>query len=205
MSTPVQPDSLSDHLERLLALEAEAHYIQAWHPTLIPGMLQSPAYAAAAISTALPALPLEDVTDRAGQRVQRVDILGMAAGRSAAFVISEQVLYRPIGGLEVLLEQLEHLSNMAVLRPSLTLQVLPTGRGGHPGLMGAFTAYRLQGRRAVLTETLTGTSVTCRPEDTAAYWNAWDHLTGAALSPVVSLELIEAVRSALCEQIGKSG
>jgi len=205
MATPLQPDSLAEHLERLLELEAEAHYLQAWHPTLIPGMLQSASYAAAAISTALPSLSPEDVTDRARQRVRRVDTLGLAAGRSAAFVISEQVLYRPIGGLDVLLEQLEHLLNVAALRPSLTLQVLPMGRGGHPGLMGAFTAYRLNGRRAVLTETLTGTSVTCRPEDAAAYWHAWDHLTGAALSPAVSLELIEAVGSALCEQIRKSG
>lgn len=202
MATPTRPESLADHLERLLELEAEAHQIQAWHGSLMPGMLQSTAYAAAAISTAVPALPPEDVTDRAEQRVKRVDVLGKAAGRSASFVIAEQVLHQPIGGPAVLREQLEHMLTVTALRPSLTLQVLPTGKGGHPGPMGTFVMYQLPGRRAVLTETLTRTSVTSRPEDTAAHWHAWDHLKEAAASPAASLGMIEAARSELCKKTG---
>ncbi|MFD5790728.1 DUF5753 domain-containing protein [Streptomyces sp. NPDC127037] len=196
-------DSQADHIERLTRLEAAANHIQAWHPTLMPGMLQSYQYAAAAISAAAPALPIEDVANRADKRCTRIDALGYAADRRAWFIVAEEVLHRPVGGPAVLLEQLEHLLTLTSLRPSVTLQVLPADSGGHPGLSGAFTAYRIGPQRVVFTEQLTGSMITTRPEDIAAYSAAYDHLQASALPPAASLELIDTARRTLCMTVEK--
>ncbi|MEV5131659.1 DUF5753 domain-containing protein [Streptomyces sp. NPDC053705] len=191
-------DSQTDHIARLSRLEAAADQIQAWHPTLMPGMLQSYQYAVAAISTAAPSLPIEDVAERAEGRSTRIDALGYGGDRRAWFIIDEQVLRRPVGGPAVLLEQLEHLLTLVSLRPSVTLQVLPADSGGHPGLSGAFTWYRVGPQRVVFTEQLTGSMITTRPEDIAAYSAAYDHLQASALPPAASLELIDTARRTLC-------
>jgi hypothetical protein len=197
LKTTIEPDSLSEHLERLLELETDADNIRAWHPGLVPGLLQSVDYAAAAIATAAPALAPEDVADRAAARTVRVDTLGQAPGRSARYVIAEEVLYRPLGGAAVLAGQLEHLLTITVLRPSLELRVLPTSSAGHPGLAGEFTLYRHGGRATVFVETLVGGTIITRPEATLAYSHAYDHVEMRALSPAASLRLIEAARSGL--------
>lgn len=196
-------ESQADHIERLIRLETAADQIQAWHPTLIPGMLQSYQYAASAISTAAPALPIEDVAERAERRSTRIDALGYAPDRRAWFIIDEQVLRRPVGGPAVLLEQLEHLLTLVSLRPSVTLQVLPLDCEGHPGLSGAFTAYRIGPQRVVFTEQLTGSMITTRPQDIAAYSAAYDHLQASALPPAASLELIDTARRTLCTEVQK--
>ncbi|KPC79665.1 hypothetical protein ADK82_25725 [Streptomyces sp. NRRL S-4] len=185
-------------MERLIRLEAAADQIQAWHPTLMPGMLQSYQYAVSAISTAAPSLPIEDVAERAERRSTRIDALGYGGDRRAWFIIDEQVLLRPVGGPAVLLEQLEHLLTLVSLRPSVTLQVLPADTAGHPGLSGAFTSYRVGPQRVVFTEQLTGSMITTRPQDIAAYSSAYDHLQASALPPAASLELIDTARRTLC-------
>ncbi|MGC4964628.1 DUF5753 domain-containing protein [Streptomyces globisporus] len=196
-------ESQADHIARLIDLEAAAGHIQAWHPTLMPGMLQSYQYAVSAISTTAPSLPIEDVADRAARRATRIDALGYGGDRRAWFIIDEQVLRRPVGGPTVLLEQLEHLLTLVALRPSVTLQVLPIDSPGHPGLSGAFTFYKVGPQRVVFTEQLTGSMITTRPEDIAAYASAYDHLQASALPPAASLEMIDTVRRTLCVTVEK--
>ncbi|GGK14572.1 hypothetical protein GCM10011583_53170 [Streptomyces camponoticapitis] len=193
-------ESQADHIERLVRLETAADQIQAWSPLLMPGMLQSYQYAVAAISTTAPALPIEDVADRADKRQQRINALGFASDRRAWFIVSEQAIRCPIGGFAVLVEQLEHLLNVVALRPSVTVQVLPASTPGHPGLTGGFTTYRIGSQRAVFSETLTGSVITNRPSDIAAYAAAYDHLQASALPVAASLEMIDTARRTLCTE-----
>lgn len=194
MSTSVQPDSLSDHLERLLALEAEADHIRGWHPTLIPGMLQGVDYARAVIRASAPAMADEDVDERAQARAARIDALGLAAGRTARFVIGEEVLYRQVGGRTVQARQLDYLLDLLALRPSLKLHVLPAGSGLHPGLAGAFTEYQAPGRKTVFTETLAHTWSSSWPEHTLTYSRAYDHVLRQVASTAASVQLIRVAR-----------
>ncbi|MFG2596695.1 DUF5753 domain-containing protein [Streptomyces sp. NPDC048462] len=197
-------ESLSEHIDRLGRLESAADTIQSYQPLMIPGMLQTFQYAASAIKATTPALPPEEVADRADRRLKRIDSLGFSSDRRAWFVLSEETLRRPVGGKAVLIEQLEHLLNVAALRPSVTLQVMPEASEGHPGLSGGFTMYRIGGQRAVFTETLTGTLISTRPEDIAAFSSAYDHVTAEALPPAASLELIDTARRTLCQQLEMS-
>ncbi len=136
-----EPASLDEHIDRLLDLEAAAHHIHGWHPTLMPGMLQTADYARAAIRASAPALPPYDVEKRATGRTVRIDTLGRAAGRTARFVIGEAVLRQPVGGPATHAAQLDHLMTLLALRPTLDVRVLPQGEA-HPGLYGPFTVYQ---------------------------------------------------------------
>ncbi|MFI6123258.1 DUF5753 domain-containing protein [Streptomyces sp. NPDC051064] len=197
MNTRTEPASLDEHLARLLGLETAADTIQGWHPTLIPGMLQSGAYARAAIVSSAPALPPHDVEAIAAARLTRIDTLGQAASRRARFVIAEETLSRSVGGPAVLAGQLAHILNLVALRPSLEVRVLPASDETHAGLAGEFTLYTAAGRRTVFVETLMGGTILDRVERTLIYAHACDHLEERAATPAASLAMIEAARSAL--------
>jgi hypothetical protein len=194
-------ETLGEHIGRLAALEAQADSVQAWQPMLIPGLLQAYAYACAAIHATSPALPLEEVSERAEERRRRIDRLGQPGARSLCVVVDEGALYRPVGGYAALVDQLEHLLTLAALQPSLSVHVLQQGIEAHPGLAGAFTLYRASGRRAVFVESLTFSEITTRPDDVATYSSAWERLLGLALPARESLDLIDGVRGTLCRRL----
>lgn len=194
-------ETLGDHIARLATVEAAADSVHAWQPLFVPGLLQSYAYACAAIHATTPALPLEEVSRRAEERRHRIDRLGRPGGRSIRVVVDESALYRPVGGYATLVDQLEHLLSLAALQPSLSVHVLPQGIEAHPGLAGAFTMYRAAGQRAVFVESLTSSEITTRPEDVAAYASAWGRLLGLALPPRESMEFIDGVRGTLCRRL----
>lgn len=196
MNTQTEPASLDEHLDRLLALEAAADHIHGWHPTLMPGMLQTADYARAAIRASAPALPPHDVEKRATGRTVRIDTLGRAAGRTARFVIGEAVLTQPVGGPATLAEQLDHLMTLLALRPSLEVRVLPRGEA-HPGLNGAFTVYKSRPGRSVFVENLAGGTVVNRLESAVSFIHASDNVGERAASPGDSLRMIEAARRRL--------
>ena len=191
------PQSLGEHIHRLTAIEAAADTVCTWEPLLIPGLLQTYAYAVAAIHTTTPALPLKEVGERADARGRRFDRLGQPGARRISVVVDESALRRPVGGYGTLVDQLDHLLALDALQPSLTVRVLPHGGDAHPGLAGAFTLYAARGQRAVLLEMLTGSTISTRPEDLAAYAGAWQQVEGLALPPQESLELIESTRNTL--------
>lgn len=193
-------ETLGEHIARLTAIEQHADRVRIWQPLLIPGLLQSYTYAAAAIRAAAPALPLEVVDARADARRHRIDHLGQPGGRAVDVILDESALHRPVGGRQALADQLEHLLTLEALQPSLTLRVLPRGGEEHPGLLGGFTLYRSGGWRAVFVESLTDSSISTRPEDVTAYSSAWERLTGLALSPQESVQLIDEAWGALCRR-----
>lgn len=193
-------ETLGEHIARLVAIEAEADTVHAWQPLLIPGALQSFAYACGAIRSTTPALPLETVAERADIRRGRIDQLRGAA----TYIVDEGALYRPVGGHAALIDQLEHLLAVEALQPGLTLQILPQGIEAHPGLAGPFTLYRAAGQRAVFVESLTSSEITTRSDDVAAYASAWERLEALALSPRQSLDLIDATRGTLCRRLKTS-
>ncbi|MFE9602011.1 DUF5753 domain-containing protein [Streptomyces hokutonensis] len=190
-------ETLGEHVARLVAIEADADSVQAWQPLLIPGALQSFAYACEAIQSTTPALPMETVAERADSRRHRIDQLSAPS----VFIVDESALHRPVGGYAALVDQLEHLLAVEALQPRLTVQILPQGIEAHPGLAGPFTMYRSASQRAVFVETLTSSEITTRPEDVAAYASAWDRLLGLALPPQESMQLIDGVRETLCRRL----
>ncbi|HEX5201778.1 MAG TPA: helix-turn-helix transcriptional regulator [Actinoplanes sp.] len=133
---------MSEAYQDFVAYESEATRIGVYQPLVVPGLLQTRRYAMAAAATIL-RLSEDDpgVAARADVRLERQS---RVAGRVTAgdwveivAIVDEVVLRRRIGGADVMREQLDHLAEQAAL-PHVTLVVLPTGLGGHPGLGGVF-------------------------------------------------------------------
>jgi transcriptional regulator with XRE-family HTH domain len=121
-----------------VAYETEAERIQDFEPTFVPGLLQTAAYARALMV----AVPLrrtsEQLDNEVAARMHRQRRLSSDENPLALLaVVEESVLHRPVGGPEVMREQLRHMAALAEL-DSVTLHVLPTAIGAHAALASGF-------------------------------------------------------------------
>lgn len=129
------------NLRTLIEHENAATEIINWQTTLIPGLLQTPGYLRAIMGT-LPNTPADEIEERVQARLARQVIL--ERDTRCTFYLQEQVLLLPVGGTEVLSEQLHHLLRMSV-RPSVDLRIVPTAVGQHYGLNGSFVLMKFDG------------------------------------------------------------
>jgi transcriptional regulator with XRE-family HTH domain len=129
-------DELPDFFRPFAAKEPDASDIRGFEPLIVPGLLQTPAYARALLSTAQP----PDLVERAmAARMERQKILFRAEPDPPRLwvVMDEAVIRRQVGGPEVMREQLEHLLDVAA-RYNVEIQLVPSSAGEYAGLEGAF-------------------------------------------------------------------
>jgi hypothetical protein len=126
-------------------LEAEAVEIHEYATMVIPGLLQTEAYARALYQARQPRLDEATIEKRVADRLSRQEILMKWPPPDTTFVIEESVLHRPIGGWEVMRGQLQNLLRASELR-GVELQIMPTERAEHPGLPGPFTVLTPKGK-----------------------------------------------------------
>lgn len=124
---PIQLRTLIEH-------EQLAIGITSWQMNLVHGLLQTPDYMRAIILTGAN-IPASEIEERIKARVARQKIFDRS--RQFIFYVHEQALRLPIGGPDVMSEQLHHLLRMSV-RPYITLRVVPIAAGAHAGLAGSF-------------------------------------------------------------------
>jgi transcriptional regulator with XRE-family HTH domain len=119
-------DELSADYQQFIGLEHEASSMAIWHVDVVPGLLQTQAYARHIISS------YNRVDPRAPRMVERMvkvrmrrqQVLNRQPELQLSVVLDESVLKRRIGDELVMYEQLQRLVREAD-RPNLTLQVLP--------------------------------------------------------------------------------
>jgi transcriptional regulator with XRE-family HTH domain len=160
-----------------------------WAPILVPGMLQTPEYARAILSTTPGAEPLED---RIADRLGRQQILNRSQSPVVSVIVAEAVLRRCVGGADVMYEQLTYLTEIPY--PRVMIQVIPAEIGAHAGLEGAVSiADRDDGRTVVHLESLTEGQTTGEPEIVARVREITGLLRSEAVSRTASRELIAKV------------
>jgi transcriptional regulator with XRE-family HTH domain len=121
-----------------IGLETDAASLRVYEPQVIPGLLQTRAYAEALINGALPESTVSDVEKRVGVRLRRQDrITGDEDPLRLWAVVDEAALRRVVGSRQLMREQLEHLVEQSKL-PHVTVQVLPFEMGAHPGITGHY-------------------------------------------------------------------
>ncbi|GAA3390631.1 helix-turn-helix domain-containing protein [Cryptosporangium minutisporangium] len=134
-------DVLSPWFQNYLDLEQAAELIRTYEVQFVPGLLQTAAYARAVINLGHGSCLPAEVERRVELRMARATILGRPDPPLLWAVLDEAVLRRPIGGVDVLREQVEALLRATEL-PNVRLQVIPFGAGGHPAAGGAFSILR---------------------------------------------------------------
>ncbi len=131
-------DLVPDWFKLYLGLEAAAAAISTWEDSVVPGELQTPAYARALWHGAWPELSETAVEPHVTLRLERQQSLfDRAPAPTLAVVLGENVLRRQVGGAAVLAEQIAHLSELAG-RDTVDIRVLPFAAGAHPAVTGAF-------------------------------------------------------------------
>lgn len=128
---------LPDNLSRFVAFEQDASEVRSFETTLVHGLLQTEDYARAVLSALSTADP--EATDRLVEfRMRRQERLYVdEEPLKIHLILDEAVLYRPVGGEQVMRAQLNRLLADAQ-RPNITIQVLPFSVGAHRSVDGSF-------------------------------------------------------------------
>ncbi|MEV6005436.1 helix-turn-helix transcriptional regulator [Streptomyces sp. NPDC051976] len=132
----LKPEPFPSYSQDFMRYEAEAVSLSSYESLLIPGLLQCEAYARSLINGHWPPLDDETVEERVKGRMERQALLQKQT-KAFSFVIEEGVLRRVIGTIDEHRQQLAHLVKAGVPR-HVTVQVMPTSEGYHPGLRGPF-------------------------------------------------------------------
>ncbi len=119
-------------------LEASAISLYTYECRVVPGLLQTEAYARA-VSLNVPPLPdPAELEQRIAARLARQELLAVTRKPPTAFsfIVEQAVLERCTGGKDVTRELLDHLVELVERNWNVELQVMPTVRVSHAGLDG---------------------------------------------------------------------
>ncbi|MFJ3692971.1 Scr1 family TA system antitoxin-like transcriptional regulator [Streptomyces sp. NPDC090052] len=170
-------------------MEARAAYISTYQAQLVYGLLQTEEYARAVLATGLP----DDLESLVAARMERQRILERERPPLTWAILDEAALYRPIGGRDVMRNQLARLLDYADHRWT-RIQVLPFEAGEHASLDGSFTVMRFEDDPDIIyTEDLISGHMTASPETVRESARRYAHLQAAALSVEASAALIARV------------
>ncbi|HEX2823579.1 MAG TPA: helix-turn-helix transcriptional regulator [Streptosporangiaceae bacterium] len=114
--------------------EAKAHTLRYWAPVIVPGLVQTPAYARELFA----AMGHDEskVSELIEIRMGRQAILDLPDSPDVTIALWEPVLRHLIGSPEVMREQLARLVELS-MRPRILVHILPGKLGANAGLGGA--------------------------------------------------------------------
>ncbi|MFD4942092.1 Scr1 family TA system antitoxin-like transcriptional regulator [Streptomyces sp. NPDC058409] len=188
----VRREAFPDWAQTFMALSARAAAIREYTAHVVPGLLQTEAYARALLSVGHTLKSEEHLEKRLTARLDRQQRLRSADRPALWVVLDEAVLRRPVGGPAVMRAQLAHLL-AAAEEPHITLQVLPFAQGEHAAMGGSLTVLVLpDGAEVSYTEGADYGQLIEDPEEVRRFALTYDQLRAAALPPLMSLDMIRS-------------
>lgn len=182
-----------DSASRYTALEADAVSIHSFDVIALHGLLQTAGYARAVIEAFFPQHLPKEITQLVALRLKRQEaLLDRDPPLRYTAVIDESMLCRQVGGPQVMTEQLQAMQVAARL-PNVSLQVLPFTVGMHRAHIGHFAIMKFDdglGADMVYVEGSAGDQYLESESDVALYEDVLADVTGRALSPVATLDLV---------------
>ncbi|MFD9813703.1 helix-turn-helix domain-containing protein [Streptomyces sp. NPDC059080] len=136
-------DVIPEGFDIYVGLEEAASSLSSYESDVVPGLLQTEGYAREVTRTHVRGIDEEDLDGRVRLRIERQTLLTRVTDPpTLRVVLSEAVLRRPIGGRDVMAEQLEHLVEVSEL-PNVSIRVVPFAAGMHDGVVtGPFVILR---------------------------------------------------------------
>lgn len=191
-----EPYQLDRGTTRFVALEDEAHTERAFGALLVPGLLQTEAYAREVIANGPEELTVDEIEQRVKARACRRTVLTRerAALRFHA-VIDEAVLHRMSGGPQIMAEQIDHIAAIAD-NPKVSVQLLPFSAGAHPGMESSFVilSFNEPADPTAYAECCAGETWVEEPRHVDRFELAFGVLTQTALSPADTIIRMVALR-----------
>jgi transcriptional regulator with XRE-family HTH domain len=190
-------DILSEDYRQFIGLEYEAASLAIWHVDVVPGLLQSEAYARHIIGSYSRVEPVAPrmIGRLVRVRMQRQEVLERE-GVEVSVVLDESILHRRIGDRSVMHAQLMQLAEKAD-KPNITIRVLPLD-SQHTVFGESFVIFGFETddddpmlQDVVSTEHLRSGFTVEGERDTYLHRIAFQMLAEASLDPEKSRSLIE--------------
>lgn len=178
-----------DWFEGLVALERDASQLYELAIHVLPGLLQTEAYAR---NVMLAGLKTANVDEATQVRIKRAEIFEAQEAPEYWAVLCESSLQCMVGGPKVMKEQLQHLLDLAG-RQNITIQVLPNSAGAHPSMVNPFLLLRFSiapHYGVAYMDYLTGSIYRDEPDEVELYDRAFRHLIKNAITEKASKDLI---------------
>lgn len=182
-----------DHFAAAAEAEALAKTIREYAPLIIPGLLQTEAYAREVFRAYQPTAPGSVIDELVENRLARAALLSDPTTPLLWCVLDEAVLRRVGENKAVLAEALRHVA--ALIRSHrIIVQVLPFSAGPHAAMEGSLKLMSFEDAPPLAY--VQGIGMGQLFDDPATVMHhglAYDLLTASALSPRQSLTMIESV------------
>ncbi|MFF7992425.1 helix-turn-helix domain-containing protein [Kitasatospora xanthocidica] len=179
--------------EARLPLYERTHRFRSYSSWLVPGLIQTPGYTAAALRAIQQRRRLtDDVAEAVVARMARQRVLH-EGDRRFAFLIEESVLRCGIGGTAVMRDQLHHLMTVGLL-PNISLGVVPTSVDRMRWPTEGFWIYDTA---QVNVELISGYLTITQPSEISLYAEAFAELAAIAVHGAAGRRLITAADEAL--------
>ncbi|MEU7631856.1 helix-turn-helix transcriptional regulator [Nocardia sp. NPDC049220] len=169
-----------------LEFEGRAGRIRWFEAWVIPGLLQTPAYAKAILTTCSSVISggRDDIDEAVAIRMTRQRVL-RSGSRRFVFVIAEAALRQTIGSAAIMTEQL-HMLNQHAANPCVKLAVIPASANACIGSHG----FAMFDSESVMVETISAELTITRPSEIAVYDMAFGILYEMALRDAAATNLI---------------
>ncbi|MFD3560288.1 helix-turn-helix domain-containing protein [Streptomyces sp. NPDC058686] len=135
---PDNDGAVAEHFESAHALEQQAVELREFALSFVPGILQTERYARAVLSPSYPPVRGKECDRLVVTRLERAKILEDPVSPVVWALLDEAVLGRPIGGPDVMAEQIMHIVRLAE-SGRIRVHVLPRSLGFHPLLESMLT------------------------------------------------------------------
>ncbi|MET9617143.1 helix-turn-helix domain-containing protein [Kitasatospora indigofera] len=178
------------------AQEQKAAEIRLFESNIIPGLLQTPAYAVALATAGVQrgSITQTQASERAEYLLTRQRLLDREPAPLYHVVLDESCLLRPIGGRSAMVKQLQHLESMAS-RPNVIIQVAPFALAENAPFRVSMTLLTLADRSVLGYSESLERGFVARTTETVRVWErAYHQLVVEALSQAASLALIRKAR-----------
>jgi len=136
LPTVARQPGLAAWFRRWARLEATAITLYTYECRLIPGLLQTEAYARSLFINQLPPLTDDQIEAQWAARAERQRLLRELPNTAFGFILEEHLFRRRTGGVDVTRKLVDHVLEIADLR-NVDIQIMPTVQETHPGLDGA--------------------------------------------------------------------
>lgn len=180
--------------------EAEAVSLYTYECRVVPGLLQTQAYARA-VSFSVPPLPDEQqLSERIAARIARQDLLATSRKPPTAFsfIVEQAVLERHTGGETVTRELYDHLVDVAERHWNVEFQLMPLRQPVHAGLDGPLQlAETPENRWFGYSEGQKNGRLITDPKEISVLQQRYAKMRSQALTPEDSLGLLKRLRGAL--------
>ncbi|MEU6703215.1 helix-turn-helix domain-containing protein [Streptomyces wuyuanensis] len=182
-----------DHFAEAAEAEAVATTIREYAPLLIPGLLQTEAYARAVFRAYQPTATEAVVDELVEARLERARLLDDPTTPMLWTVLDEAVLRRRVGSAAVMAEALGHIGALA-RRNRVIVQVMPFQAGAHAALDGGLKLMSfLDAPQLAYVDGLGTGWLLDDPATVDRHKLTYELVTAGALSPRESLALVASV------------